>query len=128
MSISKWLRQRIGWFALCAILFSAVAPAISQVLVSINDKNWIEVCSTYGNKRVALNVGIQKEAPDISSAMVHCAFCLLQNHVPIIPTSANLTVFNTIITEFLSKSITNTSPPERFIQRAYLTRAPPIFS
>lgn len=123
----KWPHRYIAWLALCAVFFSAVAPSISHLLISVNGPTWGEICSVYGTKRIAFDFGSQK-APDVPSSMVHCPFCLLQNDLPVIPTSPSFSAFAVMPDEVIPEGGANDSLRFRFIRTAHLTRAPPTVS
>jgi hypothetical protein len=127
MQMRKWLHRHIAWLALCAVFFGAIAPSISHLLVSANGKTWVEICSVYGSKRMALDLGSQK-APNVPSSMAHCPFCLLQNDLPVIPTSLSLAAFAVMLDEAALEGLAAHPPRARFIRTAHLTRAPPSIS
>lgn len=131
MSISKGLRQRVAWLALCAVFFAALAPSISHFLASAtHGKIWVEICSLYGPKRMALDLGADKDKTPghQASSMSHCPFCRLQNDLPVLPTLANLSTFALTFDEAIPESIASAPPRARFIRTAHLTRAPPSIS
>jgi hypothetical protein len=66
-----------NWIASAALLFAAIAPALSQAVVSPNLSlgDMAMVCTSTGMKSVAsLDAG--SEAP-VNAANLTCAFCLL---------------------------------------------------
>jgi hypothetical protein len=67
------------WIAMLAILFSALAPAVSQALASSTPSALLEMCSVDGVKAV----DGQTQAPSKSMlGMEHCAYCLTHANSP----------------------------------------------
>ncbi|MYM88125.1 DUF2946 domain-containing protein [Rugamonas sp. FT82W] len=63
------------WIALLAVLFSALAPAVSSALAATDT---VQVCTVDGYKIVKLPGADKGKAPaSAKHAMEHCAFCSL---------------------------------------------------
>lgn len=65
MRLGGWLHRRLAWLALCAMVFGAFAPSISKFLAATHVTPWVEICSTSGAKRIAIDLGSKTlpEAP-----------------------------------------------------------------
>jgi hypothetical protein len=65
------------WIALMAILFSALAPSISQAVNASSGKSiFAEICTVNGAKVVAVDGDTQKPANDpLQHHMKHCPYC-----------------------------------------------------
>ncbi len=75
-------RRRLTlWIAMLAILFSALAPAVSQALaVNRASAGWAEICTAAGSKLVQLGVeqpgGQPQPASDpLSHHLKNCPYC-----------------------------------------------------
>lgn len=123
MTSSK-LNRHVAWLALCVIFFGAVAPSVSHLLASTSGRAWVEVCSAYGTQSIETDVD-SRQTPKAPISKEHCPFCLLQNHVPVIPTVFGAAVFAVAVISDAPLSLRNTAPPTRFIRHAHQTRAPP---
>jgi hypothetical protein len=128
MRSGGWLHQRLAWLALCAMVFGAFAPSISKFLAATQGISWVEICSTSGAKRVAIDLGSKKlpEAPMAGDN--HCGYCLLQHHSPVIPTDPYTWETATVSTGRLLIGSGGTTVFKRFVRNAHPTRAPPAFS
>jgi hypothetical protein len=124
--MSQLLRRHIAWLALCSLIFVSTAPSFSHLLASAtNGTIWVEICSLYGSKRVALDVESDKFHADNSRATQHCLFCRLHNDLPVVLASSNVVSFEAIFTHIAPERVTNCFLNTRFIRTAHLTRAPP---
>jgi hypothetical protein len=67
------------WIALMAVLFSALAPAVSHALTASGGAaDTLEICTVNGYKLVKLAGANSDKAPDATRhAMEHCAFCTI---------------------------------------------------
>lgn len=122
-----WLQKKIAWLVLCAVLFGAIAPAISHQLAAAAGSTWTEICTATGTQRVALDSG-SPQTPKPLLAAEHCPFCLLPNLLPALPTPASLAIFDTAAEDSIPAGAARATPLVHVSRRAHLTRAPPAFS
>ncbi|HUL96125.1 MAG TPA: DUF2946 domain-containing protein [Usitatibacter sp.] len=123
------LRRRISWMALWAVMFAALAPAISHWVAARTGQAWGEICSAAGIQRVAID---QDSKPSPSGGHEfesgHCPFCRVQDHLPVLLTPVfALVVLSAIRRCALSAPL---SQPPRAISfwAPALSRAPPSLS
>ncbi|WP_414639588.1 DUF2946 family protein [Aquabacterium sp.] len=72
-------------------------PTLSSWVASAHARtNWTEICSSSGARRVDV---APVQSPDDAGGLAHhlngkghCAFCLLQDHAPVLPASPAATV------------------------------------
>lgn len=83
MPLTKRLRRWIVQAALFAVTFLAVAPTISHWVAATTRMAWVEVCTTAGVKRVAVQAGEAPAPADPHGAGTHCPFCRLQGDQPL---------------------------------------------
>jgi len=73
--------RAIAWIACLALLFGALSPVVARVMLAAqpDSATWLEVCTTTGMKRVAIDVGAASDGslPDSAAAGAECPFCLL---------------------------------------------------
>src|SRR5690606_1422637 len=78
----RHFRKVLANIACMAILFNAVAPAVSHALSSDQDNTttWMQVCTVAGVKLIPLDIGDRPDTPPNNAAttMEHCAYCF--NH------------------------------------------------
>ncbi len=127
--------QFINNIALVAVLFSALAPALSQAFPSSDGAPkpfTVEVCSADGEKLVEAsivgsNTESQSQTPaqrDVRIHAAHCALCVDHNSTlttPLADTSLFLTDAAHQVVAFYTPPIT-----QRFFQSANLAQAPPL--
>jgi len=83
MSPSRTVRGRraVAWIACLALLFGALSPVVARVMLAAqpDSTTWLEVCTSTGMKRVAIDVGTSTDGslPDSAAAGTDCPFCLL---------------------------------------------------
>lgn len=81
--MSRSLRHALTWTAALAVLLVALAPAVSQWLLSQRSPgvNWVEVCSSSGMRWVAAGPAAEENSPEPSGlhAQSHCPACVLQH-------------------------------------------------
>lgn len=87
MRMTAYWRRQVTWIALCAVTFSAIAPAISHWIASAADSTWNEICSASGIKRVALDAQSTPVPVDERGSIQHCPFCRPQTDLAILPPS-----------------------------------------
>jgi hypothetical protein len=86
MISTRFLNLRITWLLLCAVLFGALAPSIAQArATSPAGNNWVALCSVSGSKRLVFALPGKHAPLDHVAAGVHCPFCLVQHHTPVLP-------------------------------------------
>ena len=124
---SVWIRLRITWLTLCAVLFGVVAPSVAHGLTAATGRVWVEVCSVEGTRRVALDIE-SGQTPAQVNASADCPFCLLQGDNPI-PPEANRPVIAELVTAATASLFSLVRLyPAQFVWAAHYTRAPPSFS
>jgi hypothetical protein len=75
-------RRLMLWLATLAVVFAALAPAVSHALaLASGSKAWVEVCSAQGSRWVQLDddgaePGSSTDGP-LSGHFDHCPFCHL---------------------------------------------------
>jgi hypothetical protein len=120
-------RAAAAWIALCAIVFAAVAPSVSRALAASGDAMWVEVCTSDGLKRVALDAGSSK-TPPAAHAGADCPFCRLQAHVPVIPAPDYTLLFLNPDRPVAIPRLTEASCRSAIARGLALSRAPPSCS
>jgi hypothetical protein len=94
----KFVRQHVAWIwiAALAVLFSALAPAISHALAAssrpavLADEE-VQVCTMEGMKTVAVDAPSRKFDPHRSGHFLeHCPYCALHANPALPPASAPL--------------------------------------
>ncbi len=123
--MSGWLRRRVTWLTLCAVLFGAIAPAVAHGLAT--DKAWIDICSFGGTKRIALDTD-SGQAPAQTMASGECPFCLLHNDIPTLPASEVSARFSDIPSAVVSCTVQDGLRHLQSLWSAHHSRAPPSFS
>lgn len=66
---------RLLKLALCAALINALVPTVSYVLASSSGKHVVEICTSFGLKKVVLQTGQETPASE-HSPEIRCQFCL----------------------------------------------------
>ena len=125
--MSGWLRRRVTWLTLCAVLFGAIAPAVARGLASVTDTAWIDICSLGGTKRIALDTD-SGQAPAQVTASGECPFCLLHNDIPTLPASEVSARFSDISSAVVSRTAQDGLRHIQALWSAHHSRAPPSFS
>lgn len=128
MRMGRWLHRRLAWLALCAVVFGAFAPSVSTLLAASQEITWIEVCTTQGTKRVAMDEGNQESPRTPAMADNHCGYCLLQQQSPFVLTSWVTWDVAPATSGRLSQGSGGTTIFKRFVRDAHPSRAPPAFS
>jgi len=88
MQLTAILRLQVTWLALCAVTLASISPAISQWIASSSGTTWVEICSSAGIKRVALDSDKAPVPAGDHGGTTHCPFCRLQNDLPAVPPSS----------------------------------------
>lgn len=116
-----------------AILFSALAPAISHALESRSGPAaWVEICTVAGTKMVQLgDGGTQKPLKPLKSALQHhmenCPYCAAHTGAAGMPPPATLT-FAVLGGHDVFPALFYTAPSVQFAWIAAAPRGPPAFS
>lgn len=69
-----------SWVAVLAMLFAALAPAVSHALESARGVSWVEICGAQGPKRILIDERGEPVAPAALHVAEHCAYCSV--HAP----------------------------------------------
>lgn len=129
MRMGARLHRQLTWLALCAVLFAAAAPTVSKWLATLQPAFWAEVCSTTGaTPRAAWDQGSKSSSDRSALSDSHCGYCLLQHHLPVVPTASYRWEPVLASAERLPIGSGGTTIVKRFVRSAHLTRAPPAFS
>ncbi len=84
MVFTRLHRRWTAWLAVCAILLGALAPTVSHGMRAWAHApiTWVEVCSSTGNKLIAVTMGEHAGdgLPSGEHAGEHCPFCLVPDH------------------------------------------------
>jgi hypothetical protein len=74
-------RRAVAWIACLALLFGALSPVVARMMLAAqpDSTTWLEVCTSTGMKRVAIDVGASTDGslPDNAAVGAECPFCLL---------------------------------------------------
>jgi len=69
-------RVLIAWIALLAVLFGALAPAVTHAMTPKGSPpQWLELCGANGIKRVQLPDDGTPQQPDLMQHMEKCPYC-----------------------------------------------------
>ena len=80
MLVPRAHARLISWIAVLAILLSALAPSLGYALQMSKGGDWVEICSTQGNKWVQVGEEGVQHAPAMAHVLDHCPYCSL--HAP----------------------------------------------
>lgn len=120
-------RRHRGWlWAWLACFVLVVAPTVSYLIASARGVQVVEVCSSFGVKRITLDAqGRPLDAPpDASHAPSHCSFCVASLD-PCVPSPAALAPHGQF-------PVADAPPEPRSalfvtaLPRRYQARAPPL--
>lgn len=87
-------RRRLTlWIAMLAILFGALAPALSQALEFLEGRqagaSWVEICTAAGSKLVQFDGGQSQPASDpLAHHLKNCPYCAAHAGAPALPPPA----------------------------------------
>ncbi|MEY4767060.1 MAG: hypothetical protein RI907_3733 [Pseudomonadota bacterium] len=76
------------WVALWLFCLSTLMPGLSAWAAAARAGQgtaWMEVCSSQGTRWVRSAPAADDGAPQGAAHVGHCAFCVLQDHVPLVP-------------------------------------------
>jgi hypothetical protein len=107
------------------MVFGAFAPTVSKLLDASQSVTWLEVCTTQGTQRIAVDLGgkTAPKAPHLADN--HCGYCLLQHHSPFIPVAFVAWAGALLAAGRLRLGAGGTTIFKRFERDAHQTRAPP---
>jgi hypothetical protein len=91
MFVRIWSRRGFAWLAAIALLFAALAPAVSQAVATTRgaDAGLTPICTHAGLKWVDAATGEMRDAPadvDVGNHLERCPFCLTS--APALPVSS----------------------------------------
>lgn len=120
-----------AWIALCAILLGALAPTVSHGVRAWSHSpiTWVEVCSSTGNKLIAMTTSDQADPrgglPSGEHAGEHCPFCLVHAHdAAMLPAAPPVVALTTQLTDELPFLFLH-APRSLFAWAPSQARAPP---
>jgi Protein of unknown function (DUF2946) len=123
-------RRWLAWIAICAILLNAFAPSLAHALAARHQVSWLEVCTSTGLARTALDPrAARTEIPSGAHfvATDHCPYCAPHGasfaHAPptvVLPAAINGPA---VLSPQRFAAPATAAPTARF-----LARAPPSFS
>ncbi|HRD98277.1 MAG TPA: DUF2946 family protein [Rubrivivax sp.] len=121
-------RRPTLWIALLAILFAALAPAISHGLAA-GSSTWIELCTAQGSRWIAVDTG-GAEQPAGSNGLGgghfdHCPFCHLSSPAMAPPPAHAWATRLPELRDGLPERFLS-APQAAHIWRAAQPRAPPL--
>lgn len=85
MLLSRLQRRITSWVALLALVWGALAPAVTQAMVAGSERaDWLEVCSVSGMFWVKADTGeVTRQSPEGSvptdGVVQHCPWCTLHS-------------------------------------------------
>jgi hypothetical protein len=86
MRMAVRLRRQVTGFALCAVIFAAIAPALSHWIASVTGRPQVGGCSVSALQHVTPNADSAPTPVEEGYAGAsHCPFCRLQDHLPVLP-------------------------------------------
>jgi hypothetical protein len=94
----KLARQRVlhVWIALLAILFSAMAPALSQAMAAPGSAApSMEICTMDGLKAMPPDAADTTDGPPAAHFLKHCSFCLSHSTPPALPPPGGFVIAGT---------------------------------
>lgn len=137
MVFTRLQRRWTAWIALCAILLGALAPTVSHAMRAWSHSpiTWVEVCSSTGNKLIAVTLGQDASSaqqtdgsrglPSGEHAGEHCPFCLVQGHdAALLPAMPPVMALTTQLTHELPFLFLH-APRSLFAWAPSQARAPP---
>ncbi|MDI1259926.1 DUF2946 domain-containing protein [Aquabacterium sp.] len=131
MVFTRLHRRWTAWLALCAILMGALAPTVSHAMRAWSHSpiSWVEVCSSTGNKLIAMTTSDRADPsgglPSGEHAGEHCPFCLVHAHdAAMLPATPAVMALSTPITDELPFLFLH-APRSLFAWAPSQARAPP---
>jgi hypothetical protein len=75
-TLSRKLLNRSAWIALFAVLLNALAPTLSYAMAAGRGAAVVEMCTSFGLKKVVVSKAGEESAPSAMQGIQHCPFCL----------------------------------------------------
>jgi hypothetical protein len=127
MILDRLIGPRIACFALCAMLFGALAPGLTQLRVrSAVAKTWVALCSTTGVKRIELAPDGKSAPLDHVAGKGHCPLCSLDTHSPLIAFASSGLASPPATARFIGIEVASTSAARALHWPIWHSRAPPM--
>jgi hypothetical protein len=126
-------RRFLAWLASVAIVFSALAPAISHAMSAGQDNgSWQEICSATGNKWILVTADMDIKSPvkntdSKPASMQHCPYCITHAGSFALVADIQPAVINPDVSYSLPELFYH-SPRPLFAWAASSPRAPPASS
>ncbi len=89
----KPIRYRLRLFAVLALVamtLHAVAPTLAYAMAASRGLAVVEMCTSFGLKKVLVAQSGGENRPAAESAVKHCSFCLSGDITPSLPPAATL--------------------------------------
>jgi hypothetical protein len=116
------------WIAMLAILFSALAPAVSHALAAGSSAgNTLMLCTISGYKLIQLHGDGDSKAPADAKSMQHCAFCTIHGGADALPATPAATLVLSGGRD-IYPSLFYHAPGTQHIWSAAQQRAPPFLA
>ena len=116
------------WIAMLAVLFSALAPAISHALAAAAPERLVEICTVDGVKTLSLAAADISKAPAKSMhGMEHCPYCVTHGGSTGLPPAPAMTLA-VIGGHDLYPSLFYSAPRPLYQWSAGQPRAPPAIA
>lgn len=80
-TLSHKLLSRSAWIALFAVLLNALAPTLSYAMAAGRGGAVVEMCTSFGLKKVVVSKAGGDGAPSVAHGIKHCPFCLSADSV-----------------------------------------------
>nr|WP_315251617.1 DUF2946 domain-containing protein [uncultured Duganella sp.] len=121
-------RVLVAWIALLAILFGALAPAVSHAMSAKGSPpQWLELCGVNGIKRVQLPDDGGPRQTDLMQHMEKCPYCAA-HATPLALTPPEAFSFAVVGGHDLYPSLFHQAPTPLFSWAAAQPRGPPATS
>jgi hypothetical protein len=128
-SLRRRAPSRGVWLAIVALVLAACMPTISRLIASQADVAWLEVCTARGIERVALDSNEPSRAATVTVADdVHCGYCVLQAHSPLLDSACPTRGPMTLAANRLGTGPGGSTVPLHEPREANSPRAPPLTS
>lgn len=88
-TLTHTLLRRGAWVALFAVLLNAIAPTLSYALAAGKSMAVVEMCTSFGLKKVLVAQGGEESDTSAAHGVKHCPFCLSADQTPPTPVDAS---------------------------------------
>lgn len=88
-TLSHRLLSRSAWIALLAVLLNALAPTLSYAMAAGRGGAVVEMCTSFGLKKVVVSRAGEESAPSAMQGIQHCPFCLSADSASPLPRAAS---------------------------------------